>query len=315
MMNKKLAALLASAVMLGQVSLVTGVFAQDQTGSTTPSNSQDLLQVASVINHTDLDIQSDSSPNGSKQPETPDIYTIGHGAGTLPTVIQVLSQDDAATSLFVNGTEILRFNGEVADMSAYARVKTIADRLNNILERDSKMASHIHPAVVNGQAVIKVGESILATVDAETVKTAQEKAPKLSLLYSNRLRQVLGAQPLDEKVLNTMTASSQPHFKATGRVQSGMASWYGPHFHGRRSADGSRFNQFALTAAHRTLPFGTMVRVMNQRTHKACFVKITDRGPFAHGRIIDLSRGAASAIGMLGSGVAKVSVEVVAKGS
>lgn len=93
--------------------------------------------------------------------------------------------------------------------------------------------------------------------------------------------------------------------------QSGMASWYGPGFHGNRSASGEVFDQNALTAAHRTLPFGTQVRVTNLNTGQSVVVRINDRGPFSGGRIIDLSRGAAGEIGMISSGVARVRVEVL----
>ena len=92
---------------------------------------------------------------------------------------------------------------------------------------------------------------------------------------------------------------------------TGTASWYGPAFHGKRAADGSRFNTDEYTAAHKTYPFGTLVKVTNLKNSKSCVVKITDRGPYAHGRIIDLSKKAAEDIGMLGSGVAKVKLEVV----
>ncbi|WP_373531034.1 septal ring lytic transglycosylase RlpA family protein [Vampirovibrio sp.] len=312
MMNKKLAALLASAVMLGQAGLMSGVFAQTDAQQTS-SDSQETLQLASVIGGSSHLNKIESEDAQTDSPiEIPDVYTIGNGAGTLPTVIQTLPQDDDATSLFINGTEVLRYSGQAAGMDSYTRVKTIASRLNTLLERNPKAAQDIHPGLVNGQAVIQAGPSILATVDTETAKAAHESPLKLSLLYSNRTRQVLGVKRLDDSALDQITAAN-PTYKGTGKVQTGMASWYGPHFHGRKAADGSRFNQFALTAAHRTLPFGTMVRVVNQRTHKSCMVKITDRGPFAHGRIIDLSRKAASNIGMLGSGVAKVSVEVVRK--
>ena len=102
----------------------------------------------------------------------------------------------------------------------------------------------------------------------------------------------------------------EPERQSTSE-QSGMASWYGPGFHGNRSASGEVFNQNALTAAHRTLPFGTQVRVTNLNTGQSVIVRINDRGPFSGGRIIDLSRGAASEIGMVSSGVAQVRVEVL----
>jgi rare lipoprotein A len=316
MVNKKLAALLATAVVLGHTSLLSVRIAQADTKLPfSPESSQaESLQVASVIQHTEVDTGIDAI----RRPSTPDIYMIGGGEGKLKTIIQVLPQDDNVTSLFVNGTEILRFNGTVDDLDSYTRVKAIADKLNRLLVTDAEQVREIRPALQTTEdgekeAVIRVGDEVLAAVDASTAKVAQESQPKLAFLYSNRLRQVLGETPLQEKNFAFLNDASKPvaQYKGTGRVLVGMASWYGGYFHGRRAADGSRFNQYAMTAAHKTLPFGTIVKVVNQRTKKSCYVKITDRGPYAHGRIIDLSRGAAKAIGMLGSGVARVTVEIV----
>jgi rare lipoprotein A len=88
--------------------------------------------------------------------------------------------------------------------------------------------------------------------------------------------------------------------------EQGKASWYGPRFNGRRTASGERYNMHELTAAHKTLPFGTLVRVRSLVNGKEVDVRITDRGPFSRGRVIDLSRAAAEAIGMLGLGVKDV---------
>ncbi|MGX7704272.1 septal ring lytic transglycosylase RlpA family protein [Methylobacterium sp. Gmos1] len=93
---------------------------------------------------------------------------------------------------------------------------------------------------------------------------------------------------------------------SSAQAQSGGASWYAS---GHRTASGERFNPNGLTAAHRSLPFGTRVRVTNQANGRSVVVRINDRGPFAHGRIIDLARGAGRAIGM--NGVARVAVAVV----
>jgi rare lipoprotein A len=95
----------------------------------------------------------------------------------------------------------------------------------------------------------------------------------------------------------------------------GTASYYGGKFHGRRTASGERFNQEALTAAHKTLPLGTKVRVTNVRTGDSVEVRINDRGPYHGGRVIDLSKGAARELGMLPAGTARVRLEVVAKKS
>lgn len=88
--------------------------------------------------------------------------------------------------------------------------------------------------------------------------------------------------------------------------EQGKASWYGPRFHGRRTASGERYNMHAFTAAHKTLPFGTVVRVRSMITGREVDVRITDRGPFSFGRVIDLSRAAAAELGMLGLGVKDV---------
>lgn len=96
----------------------------------------------------------------------------------------------------------------------------------------------------------------------------------------------------------------------TSTAQAQMASWYGPGFHGRKTASGETYNQNGLTAAHRSLPFGTRVKVTNTRNGKSVVVRVTDRGPFIKGRVIDLSRAAASAIGMIQSGVARVNLRV-----
>ncbi|MGL4397146.1 MAG: septal ring lytic transglycosylase RlpA family protein, partial [Hyphomicrobium sp.] len=88
--------------------------------------------------------------------------------------------------------------------------------------------------------------------------------------------------------------------RSIGGGQSGMASWYGGKFHGRKTANGERYNQWSMTAAHKTLPFGTRVRVTNARTGNSVVVRINDRGPFIKGRIIDLSKAAANQLGING---------------
>jgi len=92
-------------------------------------------------------------------------------------------------------------------------------------------------------------------------------------------------------------------------VEVGLASWYGPPYAGRRGADGSVYDQNAMTAAHLTLPMGSWVRVTNLANNESAVVRITDRGPFVRGRIIDLSLAAAKATGIYRMGVAKVRLE------
>ena len=120
-----------------------------------------------------------------------------------------------------------------------------------------------------------------------------------------------GASPrlIDAASLSRVTGkSAKPEFRP---VQIGTASWYGPNFHGQKTASGELFNKEALTAAHPVLPIGTRVRVTKLDTNESVDVEINDRGPFVNGRIIDLSLGAARALNMLKDGTAKVRLEVL----
>jgi rare lipoprotein A len=93
--------------------------------------------------------------------------------------------------------------------------------------------------------------------------------------------------------------------------ESGMASWYGPGFHGKRTANGEAYDQHAMTAAHRTLPMPSVVRVTNLDNGSTVILRVNDRGPFAHNRILDVSRAAAERLDMVRSGVASVRVEIL----
>ncbi len=101
---------------------------------------------------------------------------------------------------------------------------------------------------------------------------------------------------------------SQNSLAAGKEFQRGTASWYGPGFHGRRTASGERFDSSDMTAAHRSLPFGTKLRVVNETNGRSVVVRVNDRGPFTHRRIIDLAKGPAQALGLTSSGTAYVSL-------
>ncbi len=100
-----------------------------------------------------------------------------------------------------------------------------------------------------------------------------------------------------------------------GFVERGMASWYGPQFDGRPTASGEIFDMHALTAAHRELALGTVVDVKNLENGRTVRVRINDRGPFVRGRILDLSYGAAQALGMVEAGLARVEIQVATVGA
>ncbi|HXG51644.1 MAG TPA: septal ring lytic transglycosylase RlpA family protein [candidate division Zixibacteria bacterium] len=108
-----------------------------------------------------------------------------------------------------------------------------------------------------------------------------------------------------------LSRSRAPSLPEARPTQSGIASWYGPGFHGQPTASGAIYDQNDLTAAHQTLPLGTRVMVTNLTNGAAVEVTVNDRGPFAKGRIIDLSYAAARSIGMIGPGTAPVRIEVI----
>lgn len=89
------------------------------------------------------------------------------------------------------------------------------------------------------------------------------------------------------------------------------ASWYGPHFHGRKTANGEFFNQMAFTAAHKKLRFGTLLRITNPRNNKSVIVRINDRGPYIRGRELDLSKASADVLGIMDKGYQKVKVDQI----
>jgi len=109
-------------------------------------------------------------------------------------------------------------------------------------------------------------------------------------------------------------ANIPPALGERGYTEQGKASFYGRKFEGRKMANGEPFRRNKLTAAHKTLPFGTKVKVTNLKSRKTVKVKITDRGPFIKGRIIDLSEAAARKLDMIDAGVAPVKMKVIRSG-
>jgi len=160
-------------------------------------------------------------------------------------------------------------------------------------------------------------EDLIAINDQAILPDTTRNVSEDTLQVANRIRRLLGNAPalarlegLPEPAPAEPTRT--PDAAVVTSTLTGMASWYGPGLHGRRSASGEMFNQNALTAAHRTLPFGTRVRVTNLSTGQQVVVRINDRGPFSHGRILDLSTAAANQIGLKAAGVGRVAVEVLA---
>ncbi len=124
----------------------------------------------------------------------------------------------------------------------------------------------------------------------------------------------VGTEPLPKATVSTRTDDDAFRIPANAKpisVETGLASWYGGPYHNRRGSNGEIYNMHAMTAAHRTLPLDSIVRVTNVKTGHSVLVRITDRGPFIEGRILDLSQAAAKKVDVLQAGVAMVRIEVM----
>lgn len=209
---------------------------------------------------------------------------------------------------------------EVAD--PVWRATAIAAKLNQ-MSRDNVDANKIevrwagsstNPAnAASDHYIIEANGEELVAIDEQTILPDTTKDPAQDALQAtNRLRRLLGKAPPLEKIAGKPEPEPPAiSFRSLQQTLKGWASWYGPGFDGQASASGETFNQEALTAAHRDLPFGTLVQVTNLDNGQSVVVRINDRGPFIPDRIIDLSAGAAKALGMMNSGVAPVQLDVL----
>ncbi len=258
----------------------------------------------------------------SLQPTSADaLQTTPASATTVRVNAHPLDNRQAAT-VYVKDIPVLTYVDatEISEVVS-GWLPTSATEINGAVANAAKMAAQLeqmsHKSVEftarwnEGDYVVMAGDAPLVTLgDAVQLPDATENDAENALQVTNRLRRLLGDSDA-EPVTEVLGRPAPQRVAAVRSSYSGMASWYGPGFHGRRSASGEAFNQYAMTAAHRTLPFGTRVRVTNLSNGQQVVVRINDRGPFSHGRIIDLSAGAAGAIGLRAAGVGPVQIEVL----
>ena len=154
----------------------------------------------------------------------------------------------------------------------------------------------------------------LVVESAADLEPFSNPASELNLSVENELDQDSTENRNVNAVLTPVAVLPEPKLKLVPdvvRVITGEASWYGPGFYGNYTANGEIYRQGMMTAAHRTLPFGTKVRVTNLRNGRSAVIRINDRGPFVDHRVIDLGQGAASSLGLISSGIAQVKLEVL----
>lgn len=202
--------------------------------------------------------------------------------------------------LHVNEQVVLRLRSSAGGMGVAQRCETVSVRVAEMLRQGT--LHDPRPDVTAGQVVVASGSDVLVTVVPEAARSNGTSPAILGWIWANNLRRALGLEPLP--------LSAAP-YEGLSDVRRVRVSWYGRAFEGRRTASGEPFDADALTAAHRSLPFGSLVRVISPRTGAQVVVRVNDRGPWSHDREFDLSLAAAQQLGIVGMGVADVLVEVL----
>lgn len=174
-------------------------------------------------------------------------------------------------------------------------------------------SSVISPALAGSSRAVQTADALASqqpSLLADPAEASQAYEPESSDLAIREVQpiQVQDQQPGNPLVPSQPIASSNLQVRS---VSTGQASWYGPGFYGGRTANGDVLRRGDFTAAHRSLPFGTKVRVTNLWNGRTAVVRINDRGPFVGHRVIDLGPGAATHLGLVASGVASVRLEVL----
>lgn len=238
-----------------------------------------------------------------------------------PEVVSRVWMDNGqqVASVELNGEEIVRFKSDDDDDDdAAEEAEDLAVRLQELISEKKFDANTLVPTHDEDHCSIKCDGEVIVSFDpyagqADNDTEADQKrfarAFEISTKVTNALRTAFGAPALT--IGNDIAEKAPSKLELLGRQFSGAASWYGGRFNGRRCSDGTRFSEHKLTAAHRSLPFGTKLLVKNRRTGDTCVVEVNDRGPFIDGRIIDVSKAAAKQLNMVSSGIAYVECTVL----
>ncbi|GAB4378173.1 MAG: hypothetical protein Kow00121_29440 [Elainellaceae cyanobacterium] len=187
----------------------------------------------------------------------------------------------------------------VAEVATQVQANAIARRLQQALRNPYFDPHSLYPAIVGGVPAVKAGEEVLFWLEPELALWLDRNPELMAIGWTNNLRAAMNipSLPLAE-------AQRQMHHLVPTKQQiHGLASWYGPYFHGRLTATGEIFDQHALTAAHPTLPFNTYLKVTNLLSGKTVIVRINDRGPYFEDRSLDLSYEAARCLDSEATGV------------
>lgn len=203
--------------------------------------------------------------------------------------------------------QILRRGTVIGKASDVKSPEEVVQFLQTVLPSKELIPHEITPILGGKQPAIRLSSDVLIQVTnhpeaGDDISSGNE--PEISsewaaITWSDHLRQILGAPPLDAGDVQVMLKGFQP----SDQQLNGLASWYGPYFHGRLTANGETFDQNTLTAAHKSLPFNTVLQVRNLKNNRSIVVRINDRGPYIGKRSLDLSKAAAQCLGSEKQGV------------
>jgi rare lipoprotein A len=221
----------------------------------------------------------------------------------LPT----LFTDDLAVTEALKRFQVKLKNSVIGEFSTQKQAAQVAQRLERFLNNPKLNAAEIQPVLVKGLPAVKWGDRILFTLNKELTQSLTCNSEILAIEWANNLRLAL-----KQSALEIAEAQEKMHgLETTNRTIEGMASWYGPYFHGRQTATGETFDETEFTAAHPSLPFDTYLKVTNLTNGKSVIVRVNDRGPYFKNRALDLSREAARSLDSEKTGVVPIEAVIM----
>ncbi|MGD1908387.1 MAG: septal ring lytic transglycosylase RlpA family protein [Leptolyngbyaceae cyanobacterium] len=236
-------------------------------------------------------VRADAVPAST---DAPDLLADNHCvARTVPYQAEpIVMQTSARWQVWVH-------NQYIGTVSGTEAAEQIASKLRSQLQITASDPDKLRPLFGQNFAAVSLNDDAVFVVDETMHLHPELPVAAVAVQWVNNLRIALDAEPLGLAAVQMAMEGLQE----TPQEFYGTASWYGPGFHGRQTANGERFDQNALTAAHKTLPFGTQLKVRNRLNGKTVVVRINDRGPYIGQRSLDLSKAAAQCLGSENSGV------------
>lgn len=219
------------------------------------------------------------------------------GTAPSPGAAQLVSYDPDQGS---NQTYQLWIQGQpIASLRSQEEADRLAQKLEQLIQMEGFDGAAIAPTLHEGKPAIAQGEQILLVIDEKITQEEIINHEILAMRWANNLRLALGVPALDMVTAQTKMYQLQE----SNQSLEGLASWYGPYFHGRLTANGETYDQYALTAAHPDLPLNTFLKVTNLNNQRSVIIRLNDRGPYIPPRSLDLSLGAAQCLNSVETGV------------